>query len=293
MTADGLLGFFADAGFRAHRSPHARWYGAGPRLLLSLPSHEAVDVPGAEAEEVLRLTRSAGLRYVTAPGTAGRPSYQMIAEGRDYSLARLSPSNRSKVRRGLRRFAIRPMTGAELAESGRYAFLETLTRQGRLGRGSVRRWHRLLAAADRQPGVEIWGAWRDDALAAYLITFLVDDVCELYQGRSRDEFLRDYPNNALVFMVVEEMLVRRRLRQVTYGIESLERVDGVDAFKLGLGFDRRPIAQRIVFHPLLRRALGSPLLRHAIAVLATRRTTTTFWRKAHGLLAFAGGAADQ
>jgi hypothetical protein len=289
MTGDGLLRFFADVGYRVQRSPSARWYEAGPRLLLSLPSHETVELPAAEADEVLRQTRSVGLRWVTEPGAGARPSFQMVAQGRDYGLARLSASNRSKVSRGLRRFTIRTTTGAELANVGRDAFFETLERQGRLERDSVSRWHRLLAAADRHPGVEIWSAWQDDTLAAYLIVFVVDDVCELYQGRSRSRFLRDFPNNGLVFSVVEEMLVRRGMRLVTYGIESLERVDGVDAFKLGLGFERRPIGQRILFHPALRLVLESAIVRRTVATLAARRRGTHFWRKAHGLLAFATG----
>ena len=290
MTADGLLDFFADAGYRTHRSAHARWYEPWPRLLLGLPSHELVDPPAEETDELLRRVRAVALRHVAPAGRVGRPSFQMVADGRDYGLARLSASNRSKVQRGLRRHEIRPMTSGELMVVGEPAFRETLARQRRLGRDSVARWRRFLAAAEHRPGIEIWGAWRGEHLAAYMITFLVDDVCELYQGRSRDAFLRDYPNNGLVFRIVEEMLVRRGLRQVTYGIESLEPVAGVDAFKLGLGFERRPVNQRIVFHPLLRAALGSALARATIERLARRRATT-FWRKAHGLLAFAGGTS--
>jgi hypothetical protein len=288
MTADGLLGLFADAGYRTHRSAHARWYEPWPRVLLSLPSHDFVDLPEEEADGLLRSVPAVALRHVTSPGRSGRLSFQMIADGRDYGLPRLSASNRSKVQRGLKRFEIRPTTSTELAVAGEPAFLETLTRQGRLARHSVAQWRRFLAAAGRRPGVEIWGAWRGEELAAYMIMFLVDDVCELYQGRSRNVFLRDYPNNGLVFRLVEEMLVRRGLRQVTYGIESLEPVPGVDAFKLGLGFERRPVNQRIVFHPFLRAALGSALARGIIERFARRRATT-FWRKAHGLLAFAGG----
>jgi len=30
-----------------------------------------------------------------------------------------------------------------------------------------------------------------------------------------------YANNALIFWVVEEMLLRRRVREITFGLESL------------------------------------------------------------------------
>jgi hypothetical protein len=292
MTADGLLELFADAGYRTHRTPHARWYEPWPRVLLSLPSHDFVEPPEEETDALLRRVPAVALRHVTPAGRQGKPSFQMVADGRDYGLARLSGSNRSKVQRGLKRFEIRTITGQELTSAGEVAFRETLARQRRLARHSVAQWRRFVAAAERRAGIEFWGAWRGEQLAAYMITFLVDDVCELYQGRSRNEFLRDYPNNGLVFTIVEEMLARRGFRQVTYGLEALEPVEGVDAFKLGLGFERRPAAQRVVFHPFLRAVLGSTLARATIERLARRRATT-FWRKAHGLLAFGAGVPVQ
>jgi len=71
-------------------------------------------------------------------------------------------------------------------------------------------------------------------------------------------------------------------------LESLEPVGPLDAFKFSMGFQARPLRQRIVFHPLLR-----VLLRHAGVRRAMRRWTEqhgaqgVFWRKAAGVLRFA------
>lgn len=289
MDAERLMRFFADVGFAVHRSASAYWYEAGPRFLLSLPSHTPIELPEAEAREVLRATGAAGLRYVAASAAGARASFQMVAAGRDYGLERLAGNTRSKIRRGLKRHEIRRISGTELETAGMQAFVETLDRQDRRNASSIEQWKRLLAAADGEPGVEIWSAWQGHELAAYLMVFLIDDVCEFYQGRSRNCFLKDYPNNALVFHLTEEMLARRGLREVTYGLESLETVDSVDAFKLSMGYERKPIHQRIVFRPSLAAALKVPLVRPLIRWMGTRPQAASFWRKAYGLLAFAGG----
>ncbi len=288
MDAQRLMNFFSACGFRTHRSPSAHWYEAGPRFLLSLPSHRTLRLDAAEIKGIFRCTRAAGLRYVSLEDADTRPSFQIVATGSDYSLARLPASTRSKIRRGLKRFEIRQASGCELESAGERAFLDTIERQGRNTADALRRWRRLLSAADCEEGVEIWSAWEGQTLAAYLIVFLVDDICELYQGRSRNDFLRYYPNNALVYSVTEEMLVRRGLREVTYGIESLENVPTVDAFKASMGFVRKPIAQKVLFHPLLRALLRFAFTRGMVRRLATRKNAAVFWRKAYGLLRFAG-----
>jgi hypothetical protein len=216
----------------------------------------------------------------------------MSATG-DYSIARLSANTRSKIRRGLNANEVRRLSGAELARSGERAFLDTVERQGRAGQYRLDRWHRLLAAADATSGVEIWSAWRGKVLAAYLFVLVFEDRCELYEARSRNDELRHYPNNALVYWVTEEMLVRRRLAEATFGIQGLEDVPSLDHFKLTMGFTRRPIRQRVVFHPVLRAALTIPPLRAALNVVAAQPWSPPLWRRARGLLHFASDSYDE
>jgi len=292
MTAESLLAFLGAAGFRTHKSESALWYEAGPRFWLASPSHTAVAVPRDELRAVMRATGALGLRYVAAESTGGRQSFQMIASGSDYSLDRLAANARSKIRRGLKRHEIRPIRGAELKEAGRQAFVETLDRQDRAKSYPFEKWHRLLDAADEEPGVEIWSAWHENELAAYLMVFLIEDVCEFYQGRSRNALLKHYPNNALTYFLTEEMLNRRGLREVTYGIESLEETKSVDAFKLSMGYEKQPIRQKIAFRPAIELALRAPGVGRTVQWLGTRNGAASYWRKAYGLLNFAGLAGN-
>ena len=288
MTSESMSSFFADAGFKVHSSESADWYEAGARFMLSLPSHRSVVVSEAEAKRVLRDTGAVGLRYVTDVAEGSRESYQIVAKGADYCLENLASNARSKIRRGLKRHELARISGEELETAGLQAFMDTLDRQDRRSRSSLESWKRLLRAADRQEAVEIWGAWHGDTLAAYLMIFLIDDVCEFYQGRSRNDYLKHYPNNALVYYLTEEMLAKRGLREVTYGLESLEPVSSVDAFKWSMGFERKPIFQRVVFHPAVNSALRIPGAPAALRWMGSRESAGSFWRKARGLVDFAG-----
>ncbi len=291
LTPDTLLAFYAAAGFKTHRSASGCWYEAGPRFLLGVPTHIPIDVTRGEATSILRATGALGLRYVTARADRGRASWQMTARGADYSMNAFSANTRSKIRRGLRNNVIRRITGAELCEHGERAFLDTVARQGRAERYGLDRWRRLLAAADRTDGIEIWSAWKDGELAAYLLVMVFQDTCELYEARSRDDMLRFYPNNALIYTVTEEMLVHRGLAQVTFGIEGLEELESLDQFKLAMGFERRPIRQHVIFHPLLRAPLALAPVRGALGLLAGRRGASSFWKRARSLVGFSGVGA--
>jgi hypothetical protein len=125
-------------------------------------------------------------------------------------------------------------------------------------------------------------------LAAFLVTVTFDDAVEFMLARSCNDTLGAYPNNALIYWVTEEMLVRRKAREVTFGLESLEPVAPLDQFKFGMGFERRPLRQRIVFRP----SIAALLRRDAVRGLVHRWTEhpgeqAVFWRKAAGILRFA------
>lgn len=291
LTPDSLLSFYSAAGFKTHRSKQGCWYEAGPRFLLAVPTHLALSVEAHEAREIFRATGALGIRYVTSRPDAGRASWQMSATGSEYSMEDFSGNTRSKIRRGLKNNDIRLISGAELARHGEQAFLDTVERQGRADRYGIERWHRLLAAADRTPGIEIWSAWHQDVLAAYLLIMVFNDICELYEARSRNDCLRHYPNNALIYTVTEDLLVRRGLREVTFGIEGLEDLDTLDQFKLAMGFVRKPIRQHVIFRPALHSALALKPVRTALDAMAARAGSASFWRRAQSLVGFAGYGA--
>jgi hypothetical protein len=144
--------------------------------------------------------------------------------------------------------------------------------------------------------MEVWAAWTEGRMAAFLVTVAFADRVEFMLARSRNDCLAQYPNNALLYCVTKEMLVERGMREVTFGIESLEPVGPLDEFKFSMGFRAKPLRQVVVFHPVLAAALRPQPVRALVKRCAGQgdheRRPGVFWRKAAGLLRFAeeGGA---
>ena len=286
LTPDGLLEFYDRAGFTVHNAGSSWWYEAASKFLLGVPTHIPLDLSTDDAQRIIKDSGSFGIRYVTPNNNEGSESWQMSASGEDYSLDNFSSNTRSKLRRGIRQNDIRRIAGAELIEVGEQAYQDTVGRQQRAGRYTIDRWHRLMKAADETDGIEIWSAWNENELAAYLLVMVFEDTCELYEARSRNDKLRVYPNNALIYTVTEDMLVNRKLKEVTFGIEGLEELESLDAFKLTMGFVKKPIRQRVVFCGPVRAALSVPLAKPLIGMLGARGPKADFWRRANSLLAY-------
>lgn len=288
MDAAVYAGFLRAIGHQVMATPSAYWYDASRFFFLSAPPHRLYDPETAELRGVLRRPSCLGVRFAAPLQGGGKLSYQIACDNRAYGLEALSANVRSKVRRGLKRCAVGPVPFPVIATAGRRAHGDTLARQGRDGVLSGAKWDRFWTAAAETSGFEGWGAWSGDVLAAFLVTVTFDEGVEFLLARSCSDALGAYPNNALIFHVAEEMLMRRGVPEITFGLESLEPVGPLDEFKFSMGFHRRPLRQRVVFHPLLR-----ILLRHSPVRALVRRWTerrgpeAVFWRKAAGLLRFA------
>jgi hypothetical protein len=280
--------FLQALGHRVVPTRSAYWYDVNRFFFLTAPPHRIYEPTEDELRVVLRRIPCLGLRFAAPLHGSGKLSYQIVCDNRAYGLDALSANVRSKVRRGLKRCNVGAAPFAVIAADGRLAHEETLARQGRDGSLPGRDWERFWTTAAATPGFEGWGAWTAGVLAAFLVTVTFEDSVEFLLARSRSSELGAYPNNALIYRVAEEMLVHRGLREITFGLESLEPVGPLDQFKFGMGFAPRPLRQRVVFHPLLR-----ALLRHASVRRLFQRWTdrhggsAVFWRKAAGLLRFA------
>ncbi len=288
MDPAAYAAFLRALGHRVVPTRSAYWYDASRLFFLSAPPHRIYEPGADELQFVLRQFPCLGVRFAAPLEARGKLSYQIVCDEHAYGLDILSANVRSKVRRGLKRCEVAAVPFATIASAGRRAHEDTLARQGRDGVLAGDRWARFWAAAAANPGFEGWAAWSGGVLAAFLVTVTFDDSVEFMLARSCSDELNAYPNNALIFHVTEEMLVRRGMREITFGLESLEPVGPLDQFKFSMGFRTRPLRQRIVFHPVLRALLRQAAVRVVVRRWTERRgSQAVFWRKAAGLLRFA------
>ncbi len=90
-----------------------------------------------------------------------------------------------------------------------------------------------------------------DQLAATLVTFQMDGWGYMIYQQCHRDYLREHANNALSFVVTQNFVRSPGIKGIFYGMQSLDAPPSVDEFKLRMGYEARPVRQRIVFSPYL------------------------------------------
>jgi hypothetical protein len=219
----------------------------------AFPYHWLIDPDEDELEQLLTRSRAVGLRYsVPWAGSQGHASYHVVYRGEGYPLGALPKKARYDVRKGLKIATVEPISFSRAAREGWEMRAETLERQGRTGAETRDWWQRLCHSADGLEGFETWAAVSDGRIVASLIAVTCDDCCSILYQQSKTEYLSMGVNNALVAVFTGQVLQRPGIGWVFYGLHSLDAPPSVDQFKFRMGYEVRPVRQRVVFHPRLR-----------------------------------------
>lgn len=260
MSTKGFASFLSTMGYQVRTAAGVYWYNEHPHIYTSFPFHQCVNPRGLVFKEVLGRDGWA-LRY-PCEIAEGRKSYRLACAVPDYGMRYLSGKARNQTRRGLEQCLVREVTFTELAQQALRLNRETLARQKRsLPADFEGYWRRYFTAASQAEGACAWGAFAGEALAAYLIAFEMESIAHVLIVRSSTEHLKIYPNNALLYGFLQHALNRGRYREVSIGFESIRRdLRSLDHFKLGMGFSRIEIGQRVELAPALARLLPIPVL---------------------------------
>jgi hypothetical protein len=273
-------------GHRVERTASSWWYDASPRVYQAFPFHWIIRPSDEELAEFLQRTRGLALRYSTPlDAPAGRVSYHVVCEDREYGLKTLERRTRQAVRHGLERCRVERLPLERLASEGWALEVDTCRRHGRSVSVSEQEWRRRHLAAAELPGFEAWGALVGGRLAASLLCARVDGWIELIAQQSLEEFLDARANNALTFVVTQTMLQRPGVHSVFYTLQSLDAPASVDTFKFRMGYAARPVRQRVVFHPWAARAIG-PWATRVLRAALQRCPQSRILSKAEGMLRF-------
>jgi len=219
-----------------------------------IPFYETINPGEGELENLFRKHYLVGVTYRTLRDNKGKRSFVHLCDDKPYNLESLHPKMRNKVRQGLRNCVVRQIDFDYLHEHGMPLNRDSLRRQGRdepvFTRGA--RWRQFCNAGKQVEGTAAWGAFVDNHLAAYMVTFVTDEYCSILYQMSRTELLPYKTNNALTYAVTKEMLSSPRISHVSYGRESIRDLPGLTEYKTRLGYKKRPVNCVVVLHSLLR-----------------------------------------
>lgn len=245
-SAEDAVGLLKAQGRTVIRTESCWWYNVygQNRVYYSFPPSKRVSPGRSEIKEIFKLAPQAkAIRFISPNEAAGRDSYIWTAL-KPYGFETLTPKARNKVRQGLKNCQVRPIGLDELTLVGEKAQSDSMKRMGLPPKRQVFGSQMLKSQA-----YEAWGAFVDDQLAAYVVTFTVDDWAYIQIHRSVNEMLKYRPNNALLFTVISELLNRPHISTVSYGWEPLYDLDSLDAFKLAMGSQKEPCRQAFVLAP--------------------------------------------
>ncbi len=280
MTVEEFAGFWERQGRRTIKGAGTFWYAVRPLIFISLPYHRVIHPTRLDLLKMFGRTPALVLRYPARTSSANGTGGVYMCEDKGYDVASLIPRARTCTRKGLRECAIRRVDFSSLAEIGHQLNEETWLRQGRRDTGLSRnQWRRYCEAAAATPDMEAWGAFAGDRLAAFVVCALIEPCYNFIHQSSSSELLVHQPNNALAFVVTKAAFERVDVDQVCYGLKSVENTEGLEHFKLAMGFKIQSFEEEFVPHPLVRLALALGG-KFGVRWVAARRPDSDFWRKA-------------
>jgi len=268
MSTESYADFLMRMGHTVRKVGDVYWFNVYPHIYMSFPFQRVIDPFAVDWPDVFQ--EDGWCARFPCSIDIGRPSYRLIVDNPEYNLKCLTSKARNQTRRGLEACEVRQIEFSELTKAGLALNRETLERQGRrVPRDFQRYWHRYYKEASKTEGAHAWGAFVGGELAAYLIAFIMDNVSHILIVRSSRKHLRSYPNNALIFEYIRNMLGRRMVSEISIGLESLqEGLQSLDHFKIGMGFKKKPVGQRIVLRSWLSHIMRQPLLGIARSILS-------------------------
>jgi len=285
MTPDIYAEWLRRQGQRVIRTDSSYWHSEGMRVFQAFPYHWLIEPGQNELRELMFRHHAFALRYSMPEhdGQKGDSRYHAVYTGENYDFETLSAWARKNVRRGLRNCTVGPISFERYLEQGWALRVDTLARQHRRMKESKQDWCSRYAAASDLDGFEVWAAEVNGRLAATLVTFQMDSWAYMLYQQCHSDYLPEHVNNALSFVVTQTLIRRSNLRGIFYGMQSLDAPASVDEFKFRMGYQAKPVRQRVAFHPYF-----APLVNGFTHRLTKSLTTLTpknrLLAKAEGML---------
>lgn len=251
LRAQGMSATWTDHG--------ACWVRFKKVAHLRYPTNDLRILGEAERRELWWTHRMPVLQYHEPPVTPHEANAVLyLCSDKGYSLESLSSNNRSKVRRACKRLEVRLTTAEEIIAKGYPPYLDTRQRHGSTFMTPEQfrvNWEGQLQVAGR----EIWAAWAGDEIAAFGAVHRCGAWASISATVSSRAHMKDYPNHALFFTILEHLMAEPEVESVSYGLSSLRAETSIDSlhhFKVSVGLEAVPVVRKVVVHPLLRPAVN-------------------------------------
>ncbi len=244
------------------------FYSYRPGFLWSVPQFASYEV---KPENLKHLVWSKTLGVIYTSQKYGQKQLKFwVYHGQDYDVKCMQPETRRKTRRGLERCEIRQLDWDQLGTEGLSINIDALRRQkresGRLD--NAKWWNRLCRISSEFSDVKAWGAFVEGNLVCYTYVVIHDNIlvngvanrtADIVHTMSHSRYLKSssirksYPNEALIYFVMKELMEREQCTFVVNGQKSSN--PSLEAWKRWMGYVEYPVLRGVVINPILNLAI--------------------------------------
>ncbi|MDI6853490.1 MAG: GNAT family N-acetyltransferase [Deltaproteobacteria bacterium] len=279
-----LVNFYKRQGHNILETESAYWCELHPFCYQNIPFHVAVNPAPEELNRLFAKKLVVLLRYNSVEDTDTVVGFNWICTDRDYGLHSLERKIRNRVKRGLTLTEVRPIDFRYLAREGPTIINEIARRQGRNPDFPNRRsWENYCLSAAATPNFDAYGAFLGGRLIAFLVGVRINECYFSLTQASHTEYLSYCPNNALMYTVVTEKFQDPGIEVFSYGLASVENLESLDRFKIGMNFKQEKINFKVVFNPYLGWLKNHNVVA-SVHRISNRFPKNNFIRKADALL---------
>lgn len=231
-----------------------------PRLGYSRPAWRTKQLNNPQTKPKLSHA-FLGYGYCTTSEFGNQTSYKVMHRpiGRldEFSIDLFSANRRSKIRRGLKRLEILTAVDPEPYLNQMVEIVKSARKRTGAGRPieyyekNHELWKHTIRSIATMKDNFFFVALKNNEAIAYYHCVLVDKTMSVTAAKSHSHFLKDYPNDALIFTAMEFAHRQNCCTDLFFGDFSISD-EKLNQFKFGYGFECQEIPQFQKLNPLLK-----------------------------------------
>lgn len=255
-----LEALYRAMGHRVIHRDGVLWIDIGAFCLMTLPSVVPVSTSLSGIGDLLRESHRLAAVF-RADRPCGFESHAYYVRDKNYGPASLQRQYRQNLNRGLETCRTRAMSWDELRDQGIKVNADMMRRRGvRPGVFSdPAAWGRICRIASEIPQLNVLGCFCRGELAAYVISWTDQGVCEGIMAHWSDQFPDARPAHVIYYEFTREMISRSEVTAVTVGRGALPLKPTLDRFKRHAGYQVETIPLGVVLHPRWAKLIQSRL----------------------------------
>ncbi|OQA66627.1 MAG: hypothetical protein BWY36_00870 [Candidatus Diapherotrites archaeon ADurb.Bin253] len=202
-----------------------------------------------DIKELIKISHSPFVRW-TSNFTDKPTEWWLVNCKRQIKLENLSPTQRSKIRRGLKNCDVKKITPQWLSENGYECYKSAFRRYKGTIPSNERQWKRGLEIKSKYTCFEFWGVFIKEKLIGYSECIVLNDIISTSVIKYNPDYLKYYPSYALTYTILDYYLNQKNYELISNGTRSISHDTQIQKFLEKFGFDKQYCKLNVLYSPV-------------------------------------------